>query len=201
MTSIHIPISPGKRLREKSRSISISPLLPTVANGVHEKHLYRSTWLWTTTYYLPLPWPFSRRTGVRRLRITLPIPRRLSQSMKNLGRARSPWSQILLAVAMMIFLWHLYGFAQRHGTPLPPLPFHRERTTRVFSSDDLRRIWEWEVASGHYQSSRKSPCYFFFKDRNDMAELICFSSRRYSTRSSIIKPGSTQAAIHSCITV
>lgn len=156
MSSIHIPTPPGKRLREKNRSISILPQLPIAANSVYEKDPYRWGRSWTTAYYFPLPWPSSRR-GVRRLRITLPIPRRLSQSMKNLGRSLPRWTQVVAALAAITFLWHLYEFARRHGTPLPPLPFFRG-TTRVFSTDDLRRIWEWEVASGHFQSSRKSCC-------------------------------------------
>lgn len=156
MTSIHIPPSPGQRLREKSRSISISPRLPTVANGLHEKRHFRSSSSWMTMYYISLPWPFSRRTGVRRIRIFLPIPRRLSLSVRNVGRVRSRWSQILLVLALVTFFWQLYGFVRWLGTTFPHIPFHKKGTTLVFSPDDLRRIWEWEVASGHYQSSRKS---------------------------------------------
>lgn len=154
MTSVHIPPSPGNRLREK-RSISISPRLPTVANGLHEKqHWTRSVSSWTTMYYIPLPWPFSRRTGVRYLRICFPIPRRVSQSMRSLGRTRSRWSQILLVLGLLTLCWQLYGFVWL-GMSIPVSPFPK-KPTLVFSSEDLRRIWEWEVASGHFQSSKKS---------------------------------------------
>jgi WD repeat and SOF domain-containing protein 1 len=161
MSSIHIPSSPGNRLREKSRSISISPRLPTVANGTHEKHLVRRTSAWTTTYFLPLPWPFSRRTGVRRLKILLPIPPKLYRFMTGLGRARPRgFYHVLSAIAVFAILWNLYIFARRLGAPLPPPPFGPRKPTLKFAPEDLRRIWEWEVASGHYQSSRKSECMY-----------------------------------------
>ena len=41
-----------------------------------------------------------------------------------------------------------------------PAPFHwfGEGRTVVFRREDLRRVWEWEVAAGHYPSRREGEC-------------------------------------------
>ena len=168
MLAIQVPSPSNNRLREKSRSLTISPQLPTVANGSNEKHFLKRTSAWTTIHFVPLPWPFSRRAGVKQLKIVIPIPPKLYQSLRGLGRARSKrFYNVLSAIALFAILWNLYGFARRLGAPLPPPPFQKKPTTRVFTQEDLRRIWEWEVESGHYQSSRKSAyCVSKYKSNN-----------------------------------
>lgn len=39
-----------------------------------------------------------------------------------------------------------------------PIPFPGEPSTLVYKREDLQRIWEWEIASGHYPSARRSTC-------------------------------------------
>ena len=33
---------------------------------------------------------------------------------------------------------------------------HKKRSTFVFASEDVRRVWEWEIESGHFMSWRPS---------------------------------------------
>ncbi|KAF9025752.1 hypothetical protein BDZ89DRAFT_1135291 [Hymenopellis radicata] len=52
------------------------------------------------------------------------------------------------------------GFGrQERWEPFTP----REPSTLVYRRDDLRRIWEWEIASGHYPSKRSIPRQIGFK--------------------------------------
>ena len=40
-------------------------------------------------------------------------------------------------------------------------PTYQEPPTLVYRREDLQRIWEWEVAAGHYPSGQKSACLTF----------------------------------------
>lgn len=33
---------------------------------------------------------------------------------------------------------------------------HKKRSTFVFANEDVRRVWEWEIESGHFMSWRPS---------------------------------------------
>lgn len=75
--------------------------------------------------------------------------------MSRYGRKRGCG---LLLFGVIALLWTVFALSKRFGSAdksWPP-PFQKD-TTLVFQREDLRKIWEWEIASGHYPSSRKIP--------------------------------------------
>lgn len=97
-----------------------------------------------------------------RVRIFLPIPAPLQQHLvSRLGRRRGltvSW------VIVLFFLWVIYAFARRFGSyhrTWPP-PFTGDLPTLIFKRADLAAVWEWEIASGHYQSSRPSKLWLSY---------------------------------------
>ena len=94
----------------------------------------------------------------RHLKLPIPIPPRLYHTtVSRFGRKRG-WLVILLGVCTT--LWTMFALAKRFGTEEKqwPTPFQTD-STLVFQREDLRKIWEWEILSGHYPSSRKSAFY------------------------------------------
>ena len=138
-------------LRDKGRTTP----LPSYSNTVHEKHTLRSKpSSWTTTYHVQLPWP--RRGVPRRIKFVLPLPPNVYQSAtQRLGRRRT---LPLFLGTFLAVVWTLFALGRHFGTPQNqwPLPFQGDPPTLVYAREDLRRVWEWEIASGHYPSSRKS---------------------------------------------
>lgn len=126
--------------------------LPSFSSAIHEKKYgltTRSSALYRT-YYVQIP-------GVRdrQLRIPVPIPSRLYQwSVLRFGRKRG--SAVLL-MGVFAILWIVFAFTKRFGTHDKkwPTPF-QDTSTLVYGRGDLKRIWEWEIASGHYPSHRHS---------------------------------------------
>ncbi|KAH8120448.1 hypothetical protein DFH11DRAFT_1685740 [Phellopilus nigrolimitatus] len=137
----------------RSSKTRISPL-PTYSSAVHEKTAINGGRLQSgffTTFYVPIP-------GVpgRQLRAPVPVPPLLYYStVSRFGRKRGC---LVLLLGAFTVLWTVFAFAKRFGTEEKqwPTPFQSD-TTLVFQREDLRKIWEWEIASGHYPSSRKSP--------------------------------------------
>ncbi|KAH7104568.1 hypothetical protein BKA62DRAFT_748456 [Auriculariales sp. MPI-PUGE-AT-0066] len=107
---------------------------------------------WTTSVYFALP-----ATRGRRLHIVLPIPPRVYQAtVTRFGRRRG---NILLAVCAFVVCWLYFSTSQHRRTHQPPgaSTTTTKHSTLVFSRSDIRRIWEWEIASGHYPSTRPIP--------------------------------------------
>lgn len=140
-------------LRDKSR---LSPL-PSYSNTFFEKKSLRTRpSQWTATYTLPLPLP--RRLLRRGIKIVVPLPHRVVQSaMHSFGRKRT---LAMLLCTCLLLTWTLMGSGKRPQMPTHhqpwPSPTPSEPSTLVFGRKDLQRVWEWEILSGHYPSSRKS---------------------------------------------
>jgi len=138
--------------RPNGHKARISPL-PSYANTFSEKPSLRTRPNhWTTTYHFHIP---GSRRG-RRLRIVVPLPRNIYHS------AVHRWGQkrilVLLLGACFFVLWTLLSLKKRpppNPWPMTP-PSTGEESSLVFAREDLQRVWEWEIASGHYPSSRKS---------------------------------------------
>ena len=147
MSALYAPRVNGHKNR-------ISPL-PSFSNPVYEKQSLRSRPShWTTTYYFHVP---GSRRG-RRIKLILPVPKNIYQSaVHRWGRKRA---FALFLGTCLLLLWTLLSFGKRHHGPerhFPPTEGSgTEPSTLVFSREDLQRVWEWEIASGHYPSSRKS---------------------------------------------
>ena len=68
-------------------------------------------------------------------------------------------------LACVTALYTIYAISQRYfsAEKVWPPPFNRGKgRTLVFRTEDLRNVWEWEVAGGHYPSSRESERPYIF---------------------------------------
>ncbi|KAI1793848.1 hypothetical protein LXA43DRAFT_971513 [Ganoderma leucocontextum] len=107
------------------------------------------------------PDPFSdefyhawRRTG--RLAALTALPTGIyKMSVTRFGRRRGP---TLLCFCCLAFLLSMYALHQRFvsGYKAWPVPWRGSKSV-VFGRDELRKIWDWEVRSGHYPSTRPIP--------------------------------------------
>ncbi|EUC65307.1 glycosyltransferase family 32 protein [Rhizoctonia solani AG-3 Rhs1AP] len=128
----------------------LSPL-PSYTNAIEEKqHLTHRGSGWTTTFYVPLPF----RQG-QRMKIVLPIPQRISAVTSSQMSRRKAF----LCIGLLFLTWIGFGFTAWFKRPgerwRPPLP--GPPSTLVFRRSELQKIWEWEIASGHYPINRPIP--------------------------------------------
>lgn len=144
--------------RERSRLTSVLPAHSN-SSAVQEKlhgrqHSRTSSWFIPVSVAIP---------GNRRLRIAFPNPARLRPvNVTRLGRKRAT----LLCVGLVVFVFVVCAFFQIFGSSgrwPAKLPGD---TTLVFEKEDLKRIWKWEIESGHYPSTRESKYFTEF--------LACF---------------------------
>jgi WD repeat and SOF domain-containing protein 1 len=96
--------------------------------------------------------------GGRRLhpRLLLLSPRRLYQSSASrFGRVKGC---VILSLGILGFLFFIFALVKRFGTREKkwPRPFLGDPPTLIYGREDLQRIWQWEIASGHYPSRRPS---------------------------------------------
>jgi hypothetical protein len=115
---------------------------------------------WTTVF---VPLPFSRPS--RKVRLSLPIPARLS---RRIGGRRA----LLLLVGLLVMVFWLMGLMKGKGKRLSGgdgdndggggwvNPF-KDPGTLVFTKEEVRSVWEWEVMSGHWPSTRKGQSFYF----------------------------------------
>ncbi|KAG9128359.1 hypothetical protein FRC07_000033 [Ceratobasidium sp. 392] len=129
----------------------LSPL-PSYTNAIEEKHhLTTRTSAWTTTFFLPVPF----RQG-QRIKIVLPIPQRFwNVTSSRMSRRRA---FMILLFAFLTVTWVGFALHKRFvGKEKEwPQPFGKPPTL-VFKRTELQKIWEWEIASGHYPSNRPIP--------------------------------------------
>lgn len=146
MSSFLKPGSPRASSRGRS-----SPL-PSYSSAIHEKTFVNGRV--QSGFFTVFPVPIPGVPG-RQLRLPLPIPPRLYHSTTaRFGRKRGC---LILIFGCLTVLWTVFAFAKRFGTHEKqwPTPFQSD-TTLVFQRDDLKKIWEWEISSGHYPSKRPS---------------------------------------------
>ncbi len=146
--------SPPLTNRPKGRS---SPL-PSFSSAIEEKHhLTSRPSTFFTSFYIPLP-------GRKRIVVPLPIPPGVWYWISTrFGRRKA---SALVWMFMAVLGWLVLGL-------LKSAVNHRPRwsdaiigdpPTLVYGREDLRRIWNWEVASGHYPSTRASTSHSRFLD-------------------------------------
>lgn len=130
----------------------MSPGLPvhhTTSSAVQEKR-YRNSSSWLISIPLQLP-------GTRvHFHLCLPNPRYVHQSSTSrFGRVKG---SIILGLGCLWFLFSIFALAKRFGTRERkwPSPFLGDPPTLIYRRKDLQRIWQWEVASGHYPSHHPS---------------------------------------------
>ena len=138
------------RVFSHPRKGRLSPL-PSFTNS-DETHHFSSRYAssWATPIFVRIPFLCDYP-----LRLYLPIPPRLFHVFEaRFGRRR--WVTFLW-ILLAILLWVLFALTKHlfagRGQWRPPFG---DPPTLVFGRDELQRIWQWEVASGHYQSSHPS---------------------------------------------
>ncbi|KII93859.1 hypothetical protein PLICRDRAFT_171565 [Plicaturopsis crispa FD-325 SS-3] len=129
--------------------------LPTYSTAIQEKlhrHGHTSSMSWTVPVSLPIP-----GVPTRRLRILVPNTGRLHQlTITRFGRRRGPF---ILFACFVAAIFTVFAITKRFGTEERQWPSITpgEPSTLVFQRKDLQRIWNWEIASGHYPSSHSIP--------------------------------------------
>lgn len=103
----------------------------------------------------PSPWFISIQLPGR-IRLLFLNPRRLHQfSVSRFGRVKG---SVILSLGFLALFLVFFALAKRFGTREKrwPRPFGPP-STLVYRREDLQRIWQWEIASGHYPSHRPIP--------------------------------------------
>ncbi len=154
------PLRPNGHYKGRPFSLN-GNILPQYSNSsvVQEKLGRGHRYPWLIPVDVPIP-------GIKgpALRIWVPNPRRLHHfSIARFGRKRG---SILLCFAFMAVIFTTFALAKRFGTEEKkwPGPFTTgDPPTLVFRREDIQRIWQWEVASGHYPSRHSSKCFISMK--------------------------------------
>lgn len=130
--------------------------LPTVSSAVLEKrHRQHHSVSWLNPVSVPIP-------GVRTRRLRLMVPnvsRLYHSSQSRFGRRRGPF---VLFLSLLAFLYFTFAITRRfggEGKAWPSSLSFPDPSTLVYRREDLQRIWEWEIAAGHYPSGRRSTCH------------------------------------------
>lgn len=136
--------------------LSFSNALPVYASStasstaVQEKYAKKTlqaSWWIPFSLYIP---------GLRIRRVFLLNPRRLHDfSMTRFGRKRG---SLLLCLSILFLIFFTFALAKRFGTHAKqwPTPFIGDPPTLIYKREDIQRIWQWEVTSGHYPSRQRS---------------------------------------------
>ncbi|RDB28629.1 hypothetical protein Hypma_015633 [Hypsizygus marmoreus] len=144
-TSIYLPHTGGRRRNSL-------PSFASSSSAVQEKLGHHNLPPWFIPVSLPIP-----GVKTRRLRLFLPNPRRLhSSSVLRFGK-KAGTAILLFGFLFLVFI--TFAFTKRFGTRTKkwPRPPFMKPSTLVVRPEDLQRIWQWEIASGHYPSRRSIP--------------------------------------------
>lgn len=139
-TSKYLPI-PVKLAGEERPSP-----LPRYSSDKLQRRTHTS--LWFVPMSIAIPGIHSRR-----LRLLVPNTTQLHiWSRARFGMKRPAYTIILLlALGLSVF-----ALSKRFLTRSKQWPGSGPPSTLVFKESELRRIWMWEIDSGHYPSKRKS---------------------------------------------
>ncbi|TFK30371.1 hypothetical protein FA15DRAFT_690132 [Coprinopsis marcescibilis] len=130
-----------------------SNTLPSFSNSstVREKYAERAR-LHSRDWWIPVRVQISPKW---RLRFYIFNIQRLSTTFIPEKRAC-----IIFTLAAFSFSFVLFALSKRflsQSKQWPSSPFSGEPSTLVFQREDLQRVWEWEVQSGHFPSRERIP--------------------------------------------
>ncbi|KAL7285220.1 hypothetical protein ACG7TL_000313 [Trametes sanguinea] len=149
-TSIYFP-QRGNGYAEKARPANGLPMHSSAVREKWQRHYHSSSWL--VPISLPIP-----GVRTRRLRLMLPnLPKLHHSTIARFGRRRG---RMLLAtgfLAIVLTVVMMFSLRDRFVPEDRNWPAYQEPSTLVYRREDLQRIWEWEVAAGHYPSAQKIP--------------------------------------------
>lgn len=138
-------------LHKSRHSVGLPVFSQSNSSAVKEKIGRRDSSPWLVTIFLPIP-----GVGTRRLRMFFVNPRRLYHfSTSRFGQIKG---SIIICLGVLVFVFVAFALGKRFGTRGKkwPGPFIGDPPTLVYKREDLQRIWQWEIASGHYPSRRPS---------------------------------------------
>ncbi|KAF8640962.1 hypothetical protein AX17_000608 [Amanita inopinata Kibby_2008] len=153
VTSLYFPSSSRASPHPRGRLGSVNglPVYSSSSSAVQEKLALHSA-SWWVVISLSIPGVPSRR-----LRLLAPNPKRVHEfTTTRFGRKRGSF---LLCLSIFALVFTTFALAQRFGTQAKqwPTPFTGDPPTLIYKREDLQRIWQWEISSGHYPSRRKIP--------------------------------------------
>ncbi|KAJ7209674.1 hypothetical protein GGX14DRAFT_543197 [Mycena pura] len=89
------------------------------------------------------------------LRIHLILPNLKATCLAAVTRFGRMRGSLILFITFLGLCFTLFAFVKRFGSPQKTWP-GGESPTLVFKREDLCRVWQWEIASGHHPSLRKT---------------------------------------------
>jgi hypothetical protein len=189
-----IYLNPSQRssngLREKGRPHSSLPIY--YPSAVQEKFRSSYSGPWLIPVFLTIP-------GVRPRRIRLVIPNVARAHQYSVSRFGPKKGSFVLCFALLTMLFATFALAKRFGTEKREWPkLMSDPPTLVFTRHDLQRIWNWEVQSGHYPSSRKSEQLLLRSERSMILIHVSASSRNDRFGDLTMEPSSSS---HYCTSV
>ena len=144
--------------------------LPTYSSAVLEKrHRHGHSVSWLNPVSLPIP-----GVRTRRLRLMIPNFSRIYQgSQTRFGKRRGPAILFLALFAVVYVMVALNRRIGGNGGSWADTLSFPDPSTLVYRREDIQRIWEWEIASGHYPSRRSSawPVSCLISRKTDIASL------------------------------
>jgi len=130
-----------------SHALPVYSASSTAVQEKYAKRAFQSPWWIPFSLYIP---------GLRRRRFFVLNFRRLHDfSMTRFGRKRG---SLILCLSISFLVFFAFALAKRFGTHAKqwPTPFTGDPPTLIYKREDLQRIWQWEVTSGHYPSRQRS---------------------------------------------
>ncbi|PFH50776.1 hypothetical protein AMATHDRAFT_144287 [Amanita thiersii Skay4041] len=140
------------RARGRLNSINGLPIYSSSSSSAVQEKLALRGLPWWIPVSFSLPGLASPRLQLLALN-----PRKVHEfTVTRFGRIRGT---LLLCLSVLVLTFTTFALAQRFGTQAKqwPTPFTGDPSTLIFKREDLQRIWQWEIASGHYPSRRKIP--------------------------------------------
>lgn len=130
--------------------------LPKYNSAVQEKlHRTGRSQSWTVPLSIPIP-------GVQHRRLRIPAPnlaRMHTAATTRFGRRRGILVLLVAAVCIGTVFVKLTRSIGKATTENWPIDIGmRDPPTLVYEREDLQKIWQWEISSGHYPSNRESAC-------------------------------------------
>jgi len=143
------------------RDLSKPNGLPVFSSAIHEKKLRHSkVSSWTVSIFCPIP-------GFRNRRIHLILPNLSLLHHFILSRLSRRRGTLVIFFGCVSMVFIVFAVAQRFRTEekqwSAPL-FQGEPSTLVFGREDLQKVWQWEIQSGHYPSRRGSGFFIVTRD-------------------------------------
>jgi WD repeat and SOF domain-containing protein 1 len=149
MTSVYLRDAPRASNGRRSPGLPVYNTSSFSSSAVQEKLGHRNFSPWS----IPIPLPLQSIRLQPRLLLN---PRRLYQSSASrFGRVKGC---VILSLGILGFFFTIFALVKRFGTREKkwPRPFLGDPPTLIYGREDLQRIWQWEIASGHYPSRRPS---------------------------------------------